>query len=147
MNEPIGVVALACPETPALLGFVSLMAPSIAMGNRVVIVPSERHPLSATDLYQVFDTSDLPGGVVNIVTGDKDALAIELAKHDAVDAIWYCGSPDGSAAVERASAGNLKQVWVDNGRARDWASAVDGEGSNFLRAVTQVKNIWIPYGE
>lgn len=147
MNEPIGVVGLACPEVPALLGFVSLIAPAIAMGNRVIAVPSERHPLSATDLYQVFDTSDLPAGVVNIVTGDKDALAQVLAKHDAVDAIWYCGSPGGSAAVERASAGNLKQVWVDNGRGRNWTDPDQGEGQEFLRAATQVKNIWIPYGE
>ncbi|MEM7443638.1 MAG: aldehyde dehydrogenase family protein [Pseudomonadota bacterium] len=147
MNEPIGVVALACPEMPPLLGFVSLVAPAIAMGNRVVVVPSERHSLSATDLYQVFDTSDLPGGVVNIVTGDKDALSLVLAKHDAVDAIWYCGSPEGSEALERASAGNLKQVWVDNGRGRNWSDPADGEGPDFLRAATQVKNIWIPYGE
>jgi len=147
MNEPIGVLAVACPDIPPLLGFVSLVAPAIAMGNRVIALPSERHPLSATDLYQVFDTSDVPGGVVNIVTGDKDALASVLAKHDAVDAIWYCGSPQGSADVERASAGNLKQVWVDNGSARDWLDPADGEGEVFLRAATQVKNVWIPYGE
>ena len=67
------------------------------MGNTVVVVPSERYPLSATDLYQVLDTSDVPGGVVNIVTGARDALAQVLAEHDDVDALWYVGTPPAAA--------------------------------------------------
>jgi aldehyde dehydrogenase (NAD+) len=74
MHEPIGVVGVACPDEAPLLGFISLVAPLIAMGNRVVVVPSERHPLAATDFYQVLETSDVPAGVVNIVTGDRDGL-------------------------------------------------------------------------
>jgi aldehyde dehydrogenase (NAD+) len=124
-----------------------LVAPVIAMGNRCVAVPSERYPLPATDFYQVLDTSDLPGGVVNIVTGAGDALAKILAEHDQVDCLWYHGSSAGSREVEALSAGNLKRTWVNGGRARDWLSSVAGEGRAFLAAATQVKTIWLPYGD
>ena len=147
MNEPYGVMGILCPDEMPLLGFVSLVMPAIAMGNRVIAVPSPRQPLAATDLYQVFDTSDLPGGTINIVTGDRDELAKTLAEHDAVSALWYFGSQDGSAAVEKASAGNLKPTWVSNGKRRDWLDRAQGQGTEYLRRATQVKNIWIPYGE
>ena len=147
MNEPYGIMALLCPDEMPLLGFISLVMPAIAMGNRVVVVPSPRQPLAATDLYQVFDTSDVPGGTINIVTGDRDELAKTLAEHDDVAALWYCGSQEGSAAVEKASAGNLKPTWVSNGKSRNWLDRAQGQGHEYLRRATQVKNIWIPYGE
>ncbi|CAA9299177.1 MAG: Aldehyde dehydrogenase [uncultured Gemmatimonadetes bacterium] len=147
MHEPIGVVGIACPDEAPLLGFVSLVAPAIAMGNTVVVVPSERHPLAATDFYQVLDTSDVPGGVVNIVTGKRDELAETLAGHDDVDAMWYFGGTEGSTLVERLSTGNMKRTFVSYGRGRDWASAEQAEGPEFLRHATNVKNIWVPYGE
>ncbi|WBU61596.1 aldehyde dehydrogenase family protein [Paracoccus albus] len=146
MNEPIGVMGIACPAARPLLGFVSLVLPAIAMGNRVVAVPSQPHPLAATDLYQVMETSDVPGGVINIVTGERDVLAKTLAEHDAVDAMWYFGTEAGGRMVEEASAGNLKQTWVEDGAARDWTGA-EGQGRLFLTRATQVKNIWVPYGE
>jgi aldehyde dehydrogenase (NAD+) len=145
MHEPIGVIGIASPDTHPLLGFVSLVAPAVALGNTVVAIPSTPHPLSATDFYGVLETSDLPDGVINIVTGDKDPLARILAEHLDVDAVWYCGSPAGVQAVEEASAGNMKRTWVPG--ARDWLDARQGEGREFLRHATQVKNIWIPYGE
>jgi len=147
MNEPIGVMAVVCPNESPLLGFVSLAFAPFAMGNRVVAIPSALHPLAATDLYQVLDTSDVPGGSLNIVTGDTATLAPVLAQHDSVDAIWDFGSPDGGAAVERGSIGNMKQTWVSQGRARNWFDAAQAEGDEFLRKCTQVKNIWVPYGE
>jgi aldehyde dehydrogenase (NAD+) len=147
MPEPLGILAVACPEAPSLLAFVSLVAPAVALGNRVVAIPSPRHPLAATDLYQVLDTSDLPGGVINIVTGDRESLAQTLADHDEVAAFWYFGSAEGSAEVERRSVGNLKQTWVSHGKARDWFDDRQGEGEEFLRRASQVKNIWVPYGE
>ncbi len=147
MNEPLGIIGIACPDEAPLLALVSLIAPAIAMGNRVVALPSPLHPLAATDFYQVLDTSDVPGGVVNIVTGEREALAGVLAEHDEVDAIWYAGPSDGVAAIERAAAGDLKQTWVDPGDGRDWFDPRRGEGREFLRHATQVKNIWIPYGE
>jgi len=147
MPEPIGVLGIVCPVEMPLLGFVSTVAPAIAVGNTVVAVPSEPWPLPATDFYQVLDTSDVPGGVVNIVTGHRDELAEVLAAHDDVDGVWYFGSREGSAAVERLSTGNMKRTWVDYGRRRDWADPEQGAGPEFLRQATQVKNIWIPYGE
>jgi aldehyde dehydrogenase (NAD+) len=146
VNEPVGIVGIVCPEEPALLGFVSLVAPAIAMGNAVIVVPSESRPLLATDFYQVLDTSDVPGGVVNIVTGERRSLALELAKHEAVDAIWYFGDKAGAAEIEKASAGNLKQTWTETVQ-RDWFDAGQSEGRDILQRATQVKNIWIPYGE
>jgi len=147
MNEAIGVVGVACPDAAPLLGFVSAVIPAVAMGNAVVAIPSERWPLAATDFYQVLDTSDVPGGVVNIVTGRRDELAETLAAHDDVDALWYFGSAEGSTMVERLSAGNMKRTWVSYGRERDWFDGEQGEGREFLRQATQVKNIWVPYGE
>ena len=145
MNEPWGVMGLLCPDEMPLLGFVSLVMPAIAMGNRVIAVPSPRQPLAATDLYQVFDTSDVPGGVVNIVTGERDELAKTLAEHDEVAALWYFGS--NAKMIEAASAGNLKATWVSNGKRRDWFSREQGQGAEYLRRAVQAKNIWVPYGE
>jgi aldehyde dehydrogenase (NAD+) len=145
MHEPIGVIGIVAPDTYPLLGFVSLVAPAIALGNTVVAVPSTPHPLSTTDFYAVLETSDVPAGVINIVTGEKDALARILAEHLDVDAVWYCGGPAGRRVVEESSAGNMKRTWAPG--ARDWMDARQGEGREFLRHATQVKNIWIPYGE
>ncbi|WP_207484980.1 aldehyde dehydrogenase family protein [Arenibaculum pallidiluteum] len=147
MNEPWGVMGVCCPDEAPLLAFVSLVVPAIAMGNRVVATPSPVHPLVATDFYQVLDTSDVPAGVVNIVTGDREPLARTLAEHDDVAALWYAGTAEGSAEVERASAGNLKATWVNHGRVVRWADPVEGQGREYLRRATQVKNIWVPYGE
>ena len=146
MHEPIGVVGVACPDPYPLLGLVSLIAPLLATGNRVVAVPSERYPLSATDFYSVLETSDVPAGVVNIVTGPRDALAKVLAEHDDVDAVWYLGSRVGATAIEKASAANLKRTWTE-WDGREWLDPRVGEGREFLRRAVQVKNIWIPYGE
>jgi aldehyde dehydrogenase (NAD+) len=143
MNEPWGVMGIVCPNEAPLLAFVSLVLPAIAMGNCVVVVPSASHPLSATDFYSVLDTSDVPAGVVNIVTGEANVLAKTLAEHDGVDAVWYVCDADGATQVEALSAGNLKATWT-SAAAIDWAKA---EGREFLRRATQVKNIWTPYGE
>ncbi|SER75348.1 aldehyde dehydrogenase (NAD+) [Tranquillimonas rosea] len=146
MHEPLGVVGIVAPTAHPLLGALSTVLPAIAMGNSVVLVPSQTHPLAATDLYQVLDTSDIPGGVVNIVTGPRDSLARTLAQHDEVAAMWYFGTADGCATVEADSAGNLKQTWVEDEAARDWSGGA-GQGRGFLHRATQVKNIWVPYGE
>lgn len=146
MNEAIGVIGIGCPSAFPLLGMISLVAPAIAMGNTTIVIPSAEHPLAATDFYSVLETSDVPGGVVNIVTGDRDALSKVLAEHDDVEAMWYFGSRDGVAAVEAASASNMKRTWA-TWHDRDWLDADDGEGREFLRAATHVKNIWVPYGE
>jgi aldehyde dehydrogenase (NAD+) len=119
----------------------------VALGNTVVAVPSQSAPLAATDFYQVLDTSDVPGGVINLVTGHREELAEVLSGHFDVDGVWYFGTRAGSAMVERLSAGNMKRTWVDYGQPRDWFDRRAGEGEEFLRHATQVKNIWVPYGE
>jgi aldehyde dehydrogenase (NAD+) len=117
------------------------------MGNRVVVVPSETNPLAATDLYQVLETSDVPDGVVNIVTGDRAVLAACLAEHDDADAVWSFGCARTARVVEALSIGNLKRTFVDHGYAIDWNDDMLAQGPVFLREAIQVKNIWIPYGD
>ena len=145
MREPVGVIGVLAPDDAPLLGAVSLIAPAMAMGNRVILVPSAAYPLAATDLYQVLDTSDVPGGVVNIVTGTAQELGQTLAQHLDLDALWSFSGAVDAAKLEAASAGNLKRTWI-NATAPDWMSA-EGEGRGFLGQATEVKTIWVPYGE
>ncbi|MHA6689856.1 aldehyde dehydrogenase family protein [Devosia sp. A449] len=145
MIEPLGVMGIVAPTNRPLLGSIALIAPSLAMGNTVVLVPSEQSPLSVTDLYQVIETSDVPSGVINIVTGDSVNLAKTLAEHDGVDAMWFVGSAEASTMVEKASITNVKQTWTTRGLAYDLADR-RFEGDYFLSKATQVKNVWIPYG-
>jgi aldehyde dehydrogenase (NAD+) len=140
--EPLGVIGVLCPDERPLAAFVGLVAAGIALGNTLVVVPSERWPLAATDFYQVLETSDVPAGVVNIITGARDTLAATLAAHGDVDGVWYFGGSEGAAQVERLSAGNLKRTWTS--AQLDWLQL--GDTSVFLRQATQVKNIWVPYG-
>ncbi|MDP2780650.1 aldehyde dehydrogenase family protein [Devosia sp.] len=145
MIEPLGVIGIVAPNARPLLGSIALLAPALAMGNPVVLVPSGTSPLSLTDLYQVIETSDVPNGVINIVTGDSVALAKTLAEHDGVDGLWFVGSADASAMVEKASISNLKQTWTSRGLEFDLSNR-RFEGDYFLAKATQVKNVWIPYG-
>jgi aldehyde dehydrogenase (NAD+) len=147
VNEPIGVMGIVCPDEAPLLAFISLIAPPVARGNTVVVIPSEKNPLSATDFYQVLETSDVPGGVINIVTGVRDHLTKTLVEHDNVDSVWYFGGAEGSAHVEFLSAHNMKRTWVSYGQAIDWYDRTHAAGEEFLREATQVKNVWLPTGE
>jgi aldehyde dehydrogenase (NAD+) len=155
LNEPLGVIGIICPNEAPLLGFVALVAPAIALGNRVVVVPSQAHPLSALDLAQVLDASDLPGGVVNIVSAGPgnganagvDQLARTLAGHFDVDAVWrHDGSGAGCLEVERLASASMKRTWVGGIRGRDWTSLAQSGGRTLLAHASQVKNIWIPHG-
>jgi aldehyde dehydrogenase (NAD+) len=146
MNEPVGVIGALCPDEAPLLGLVSVMGPAVAMGNTCVLVASETAPLSATDFYQVLETSDMPAGVVNILTGSHAELAKPLAGHMDVDAVWSFSAAAVSGQIEREAASNIKRTWVNHGRARDWFGP-EGEGRGFLREATEVKTIWVPYGE
>jgi aldehyde dehydrogenase (NAD+) len=145
MVEPLGVMGIIAPPSRPLLGSIALIAPALAMGNTVVLVPSETAPLSMTDFYQVLETSDVPAGVINIVTGDSVTLAKTLAEHDGVDGLWFAGPAEASAMVEKASIGNLKQTWTSRGLYYDLADQKFA-GDFFLAKATQVKNVWIPYG-
>lgn len=145
-HDYLGVIGIACPDEAPLLAFVSLVAPAIARGNTVVAIPSEVAPLSATDFYQILETSDLPPGVINIVTGGRDHLSRTLVEHEDVDAMWYFGTAQGSYFVEKLSTSNLKRTWVNYGEPRDWYDLHQGSGEEFLQASVQVKNTWVPMG-
>jgi aldehyde dehydrogenase (NAD+) len=147
MKEPVGTIGVVCPTDAPLLGFLSLVMPAIATGNTVIAIPSEKYPLIAGDLYQVFETSDLPDGVINIVTGRAAELLKTVAEHDDIDAIWCFTDESSAAAAKTLSIGNLKQVFTNEGRAIDWFDVKQGEGRWFLDHTVQVKNIWVPYGE
>ncbi|WP_226779640.1 aldehyde dehydrogenase family protein [Oceaniglobus trochenteri] len=146
MNEPVGVIGQFAPDEAPLLGLVSVIAPALAMGNRVVTVASQPFPLAATDFYQILDTSDVPAGVVNILTGDHGELAAQLAGHMDVDAVWSFSGQDISGTIEKAAAANLKRTWVNHARSRDWHGA-EGQSRAFMTAACETKTVWIPYGE
>ncbi len=143
MHEPVGKIAAFAPDS-AFLGPVTLAGAAMAMGNRITLVASEAYPLALTDFYQVLETSDVPGGVVNILTGRHTELAKPVAGHMDVDAVWSFSSADVSKTIELEAASNLKRTWVNNGLAHDWSKA---DAPGFLAAATEVKTIWVPYGE
>jgi aldehyde dehydrogenase (NAD+) len=143
LPEPIGVMGLVAPDAPSLLGSVALMAPAIAMGNSVVVIPSESAPLGLLELYQVFDTSDVPAGVINIVSGQRSALVKTLAEHGDVDGLWAVGDSALRQQIQQASTSNLKRTWVLDGSDERWLTLPYGE---FLRQAVQWKNVWVPYG-
>ena len=147
LPEPIGVLAQVAPETQPLLTTISLISPAIAMGNRVILIPSESFPSVALELVQTFETSDIPPGVINIVTGDKDELSNQLVGHAEVDGVWCWADSDTVAKVETTSALDLKRLWIHSDGDRDWLDSDQGEGLEFLRNATEVKNIWTPYGD
>ena len=146
LNEPVGVIGAFCPDEAPLLGLISTLGPIMAMGNRAVLVASEPFPLAALEFVQVLETSDVPAGVVNILTGAHADLAPHLAAHADLDALWSFSSSAISAEIERASASNLKRTWVNIAKTRDWMGAA-GEGRAFLDAATEMKTVWVPYGE
>ena len=146
MPEPVGVIGILAPAQAPLLGLLSLILPAICVGNAVVAVPSESYPLIIGDLYQILETSDMPSGVVNLVAGRPAELARTLADHDGIESIWCFRSNQEANAVRAASVGNMKQVWTNDGHEYDWFSP-QAEGRWFLQHATQVKNIWVPYGE
>ena len=147
MNEAIGTVGVVAPNDAPLLGLLSLVLPNLAAGNSSIVVPSETYPLIIGDLYQIFDTSDLPDGTVNLVTGRTIELLKTIAEHDDVDAVWCFSDAANAASAKLFSASNLKQVFTNEGRVIDWYDPKQAEGRWFLQHATQVKNVWVPYGE
>jgi acyl-CoA reductase-like NAD-dependent aldehyde dehydrogenase len=135
--EPTGVVGVRAPETPPLAGLVSRIAPVIVGGNTVVAVASEAHPLAAVELAEALATSDLPGGVVNILTGFKSELAPWLAGHMDVNAIDLSGVDGQSAELERLAAENVKRVV---------RGAPDEQSLWEIAAFLELKTVWHPIG-
>ena len=146
LNEPVGKIGVICSDDWPLLGLISTMAAGMSMGNRMIMIASEPYPLVATEFYQILDTSDVPKGVVSILTGFHSELCTTLARHMNLDAIWSFSSKDLSETIEHGSALNLKRSWVNYGFDRDWMGD-SGEGNEFLNAATEIKTVWIPFGE
>ncbi|XP_007531374.1 aldehyde dehydrogenase family 16 member A1 isoform X1 [Erinaceus europaeus] len=146
LREPLGVLAIVCPDGWPLLAFVSLLAPALAHGNTVVLVPSGACPIPALEVCQDM-ASLLPAGVVNVVTGDRDHLTRCLALHQDIQALWYFGSAQGSQFVEWASAGNLKPVWVNRGHQRAWDQEAEGAGPELGLWAARTKALWLPMGD
>ncbi|HCH33179.1 MAG TPA: aldehyde dehydrogenase, partial [Oceanospirillaceae bacterium] len=147
LPEARGVIGLVAPSNQPLISTIALIAPAIAMGNRVVFVASERYPSIALELVQVLETSDIPAGVVNLVAGPKADLSKHLAGHAEVDAVWCWADAETNKSVEHASGTDLKTTWTHVDADRDWLDPIQGEGLEFLRQATNVKNIWTPYGD
>jgi acyl-CoA reductase-like NAD-dependent aldehyde dehydrogenase len=142
--EPTGVVAVLAPQASSLLGLVSVVAPVIAAGNTCVVVASQDRPLPAITLSEVLATSDVPGGVVNVLTGRTAEITPWLAAHADVNALDLAGAPDAiKADLERAAAGTVKRL-VRSGRGEpDWAREPD---VSRMRAVLETKTVWHPMG-
>jgi aldehyde dehydrogenase (NAD+) len=146
LNEPLGNLGIIAPEQDDFVGFISTLFPALAMGNRVVIIPDEKLALMALEFYQILETSDVPAGVVNIISGNREELTDTLAKHYDVTALWYFGSAQGSALVEQLSADTMKRTWVNYGKAYQWHDPQQGAGEHLYQYATEVKNVWVPYG-
>ncbi|XP_069857080.1 aldehyde dehydrogenase family 16 member A1 [Dipodomys merriami] len=146
LREPLGVLAIVCPDDWPLLAFISLLAPALAHGNAVVLVPSGTCPLPALEVCQDIATL-FPAGLVNVVTGDRDHLTRCLALHQDVQALWYFGSPQGSQFVEWASAGNLKPVWVNGNCSRAWDLESEGSSQELGLRAARTKALWLPMGD
>ena len=145
INEPVGNIGVFCSDGFPLLGLVTTLAAGLSMGNRMILLCSEAAPLIATDFYQILDTSDVPAGVVNILTGTHADLAEPLSAHMNVDSVWCFSSTDISRAVESNAALNLKRTWVNQGAEKNWR--LENDIQSFLSASTETKTIWIPFGE
>jgi acyl-CoA reductase-like NAD-dependent aldehyde dehydrogenase len=134
--EPTGVVGIVAPEEPALAGLVRRLAPAVVGGNAVVLLASEKRPLAAVTLAEVLATSDVPGGVVNMLTGRKAELCLVLAGHMDVNAVDLAGAEGDRIELERVAADNVKRV-VRNG---------DGQSPWHAAAFLELKTVWHPIG-
>ncbi|MBI4057309.1 MAG: aldehyde dehydrogenase family protein, partial [Elusimicrobia bacterium] len=140
--DSVGVVGIVTPQEPSLLGLISKLAPALAAGNTLVLVPSEHYPLAATIVVEVLDASDVPGGVVNVVTGKHEELSPILAEHRAVQGLDFSGSLEMSEKIEALSISNLKRVWVDFGKTTDWFNP-QAQGRDRIRRYLEFKTVWI----
>ena len=145
--EPTGVVGLVAPEEPALLGLVSRLAPAIVGGNVVVAITSESKPLPAITLAEVFENSDVPGGVINLISGLKSELVPWLASHMDVNAIDATGvASEAMPAVQKASAENVKRIVRFDAEAIGWSDSRLSQSPYAIYDFQEMKTVWHPIG-
>ena len=138
MREPVGQIAVLCPDATPLLGLVMPMAAALSTGNTITLCASQPFPLAATDFYHILEASDVPAGAVNILTGSQADLAPHLGAHMDIDSVWCLSHQDAKQAVKAKASSNIKRVW---------AGAAPEDHLSWLDAGTEIKTIWIPYGE
>jgi acyl-CoA reductase-like NAD-dependent aldehyde dehydrogenase len=143
--EPTGVVAAFAPETPSLLGLVSVIAPIVATGNTVVCVTSFAHPLPAVSLAEILATSDVPGGVINLLTGDRDEVAPRLASHRDVNALDLTGfAGQDTTELEIAAADSVTRIRRAGPIDEDWTAE---QNPRRMLAFMEAKTVWHPVGQ
>ena len=148
MKEPLGVMTSILSDDSPLLNLVTVMGSVFSTGNTNIIVPGQRTSLIATELYQVLDTSDVPGGYVNILTAKENELNKTLSQHENIEGIWYFGADSAQRSeIVKNTTSNIKRYWCPEEKHLDWTNASEEFLNEFLYQSTQVKNIWIPYGE
>ncbi|XP_040065699.1 aldehyde dehydrogenase family 16 member A1 [Ixodes scapularis] len=147
IKEPLGVIGVVCSDSAPLLSFVTLVAAALATGNTVVALASQSSPLSALHMCEVFSVSDVPAGVVNVLSGLEAPLVRTLAEHHDLAAVWYHGESDLAAAfVERAAAHSGKATWLRDA-SRDWEVDDHCSGRLFAAHGTSTKSVWLPSGQ
>ena len=148
MKEPLGVMTSILSDDSPLLNLVTVMGSVFSTGNTNIIVPGQKTSLIATELYQVLDTSDVPGGYVNILTAKENELNKTLSQHENIEGIWYFGADSAQRSeIVKNTTSNIKRYWCPEEKHLDWTNASEEFLNEFLYQSTQVKNIWIPYGE
>lgn len=148
MKEPLGVMTSILSDDSPLLNLVTVMGSVFSTGNTNIIVPGQKTSLIATELYQVLDTSDVPGGYVNILTAKENELNKTLSQHENIEGIWYFGADSAQRSeIVKNTTSNIKRYWCPEEKYLDWTNASEEFLNEFLYQSTQVKNIWIPYGE
>ena len=148
MKEPLGVMTSILSDDSPLLNLVTVMGSVFSTGNTNIIVPGQKTSLIATELYQVLDTSDVPGGYVNILTAKENELNKTLSQHENIEGIWYFGADSSQRSnIIKNTTSNLKRYWCPEEKHVDWTNTSEQFLNEFLYQSTQVKNIWIPYGE
>jgi acyl-CoA reductase-like NAD-dependent aldehyde dehydrogenase len=140
--EPVGVVAIIAPENPSLLGLISVVAPAIVSGNTVIVLASESRPMTSISFAEVLNSSDVPDGVINILTGRKEELISHMASHMDVNAIVYCGNEnDDIKTISELASNNLKRTIFY--KKKDWANE-QCQSPYFIEKTLEVKTTWHP---
>ena len=148
VKEPIGVVANILNDDYPLLSLITTLGSNFAAGNASIIVPGQKTSLLATELYQLLETSDVPAGYINILTTKQNSLNKILSEHENIDGIWFFSENNNERLkVIQSTTSNLKRTWCPQSKNLDWSSKEEYFLEEFLYQSTQVKNIWIPYGE
>ena len=148
MKESLGVIATILNNDNPLLSLITVIGSCFATGNSNIIIPGEKTSLIATELYQVLDTSDVPGGYINVLTSKTDQLNQTLSQHENIEGIWYFGdSVKSRTNIIKNTVSNLKRYWCPEEKNIDWFDSSEEFLNEFLYQSTQIKNIWIPYGE